>query len=292
MAWILSGFADEAGETSDEQIGALEEADVRHVDLRNLDGFNIVDLPLDHAERVKKKLDAAGIKVCMYGSPIGKIDIGDDFAIDEKRLEHLGRLRTVFGATAVRIFSYYNKANAPVEQWQAEAVRRVSRLAERAERYGLYLYHEHEPGLFGGNFERVETLRQQVQSEAGDRFRLIFDFDNYNQAGEDVWENYTRQKPWVRAIHLKESQRQPDGSFMHVPVGQGDGQIARILGDLAASGWEGSLTLEPHLARSPAVLKTGPHGLANKSLASLTHRECFVVAARAAQDLLHQVGKL
>jgi len=69
MPWTLSAFADEAGETLTEQIAALTEAQIDHVDLRNVDGFNIVELPLDHAETIRNKLQDVGIAVCMYGSP-------------------------------------------------------------------------------------------------------------------------------------------------------------------------------------------------------------------------------
>ena len=292
MPWTLSAFADEAGETLTEQIAALTEAQIDHVDLRNVDGFNIVDLPLDHAENIRKKLEDVGIAVCMYGSPIGKIDIADDFQIDVRRMKHLGELRQIFGADAVRMFSYFNKHQAPPNRWRAEAVDRIKRLVELAEQHGLVLYHEHEPGVYGGNLETVMDLYTQARELGSDRFRLIFDFDNYNQAGEDVWGNYQKQRPHISAIHLKESQKQPDGSFMHVPVGQGDGQIERILCDLSACGWEGPLTLEPHLARTAAVLKTGPHGQANRTLAGLTPHECFVLAAKTAREMLERVGQL
>ena len=292
MTWTLSAFADEAGETLEEQIEALREAQIFHVDLRNVDGHNIAALPLDHAAAVRRKLDDALITVHMYGSPIGKIDIADDFEIDAQRMKRLGELRPILGATAVRMFSYYNKASAPADRWRTEAVDRVKRLAELAEKYDLVLYHEHEPGLYGGNLATVTNLYDELRQLGTDRFRLIFDFDNYNQAGEDVWSNYLQQRDDISAIHIKESQKQPDGSFMHVPAGQGDGHIARIFADLASRGFSGGLTLEPHLARTAAVLKTAPHGAANRDLAGRSPLECFVIAAQAARQLLSQVNRL
>jgi sugar phosphate isomerase/epimerase len=292
MTWTLSAFADEAGETLNEQIAALNEAQIDHVDLRNVDGYNIVDLPLDHAATVKKKLDDVGVALCMYGSPVGKIDIADDFQVEVRRMRHLGELKQIFGTQAVRMFSYYNKAGAPQPRWRAEAIDRVKRLVELAEKNDLILYHEHEPGLYGGSFAAVMDLYNEMAKLGTTRFRLIFDFDNYNQAGEDVWANYQSQRQYISAIHIKESQKQPDGSFMHVPAGRGDGKVARVLADLAACGWEGSLTLEPHLARTAAVLKTAPHGQANRDLADRTPHECFVIAAKAARQLLHEVGRL
>ena len=104
MTWVLSAFADEAGGSTDEQIAALQRAGFSHIDPRMVDGHNICDLPLDLAEQVKAKYDAAGVAVGMYGSPIGKIDIADDCEIDFKKLEHLGKLKGIFGAGGGRMW--------------------------------------------------------------------------------------------------------------------------------------------------------------------------------------------
>ena len=292
MPWTLSAFADEASQSIDEQIAVLTESQIDHVDLRNVDGTNIVELPPDHAEQVRQKLDAAGIGVCMYGSPMGKIDIADDFEIDLKRLRHLGEMKKVFGASAVRIFSYFNQHGADDAAWRAEALDRLNRLAELAEELGLVLYHENELGIYGGMLEGVSVLRDEVHKRHPEHFKLIFDFDNYNQGGEDVWANWLELRDTTGAIHLKESKRKPDGGYQHVPAGEGDGHIPEILADLAERGWEGPLTLEPHLARSEAVLATGAHGEANEQLADMTPQQCFQVAAKAARKLLKDVDRL
>src|SRR5690606_31788276 len=130
--WVLSAFADEAGGAIDEQIAALKKAGYRFIDPRGVDGHNISALPLEHAEQVRKKLDDAGIAVHMFGSPIGKIDIADDFSTDLNRLRHMSKLQPILGCNAVRIFSYYNKQKAPFDQWQAEALRRLRALRDLA----------------------------------------------------------------------------------------------------------------------------------------------------------------
>ncbi len=288
MTWTLSAFADEADESIDGQIAALSEAGIDHVDLRGVDGINICDLPLDHAQAVKKKLDAAGMHVCMYGAPIGKLNLADDLNLDLTRLKHLGELKKIFGAEKVRIFSYYNKAGADEATWRNGSLTQLRRLIDLADSLGLVLYHENELNVFGDTLERVCVLRDELHRQAPKIFKLIFDFDNFNQMGQDVRTCWETLRDSVEAIHLKESKRQADGSFQHVPSGQGDGRIPEALTDLAARRWSGPLTLEPHLARSAAVLATGPHGQANQSLADLNPTECFVLAAKAAQNLIHQ----
>lgn len=293
MSWILSAFADEAAAAITEQIEVLNAAQIDHIDLRNVDGINIVELPIDHAERVKKQLDDGGIKVCMYGSPIGKIDLADDFEIDIKRLKHLGELKNIFGASAVRMFSYYNKKRGGDDAtWQRESVERLLKLADLAGELGLVLYHENELGIYGGMLEQVCALRDLVHAKNPEHFKMIFDFDNYNQNGDDVWADWQELGASTEAIHLKESKRQPDGGYQHVPAGEGDGHIPQILADLAKRGWEGPLTLEPHLARSQGVLATGAHGRPNAALADMSEKEVFLVAAEAARKLLAAVDRL
>lgn len=284
MVWTLSAFADEAGESVEEQVEALQQARINRVDLRNVDGYNITALPVDRAERIRKRLDGAGIQVAVFGSPIGKIDIADDFKIDLERITQLGKIRGVLGCRAVRVFSYYNRQGAPLEVWRSEVLNRLGQLRDRARELGLVLYHENEKDIFGDACARVLDLAEALRD--GTSFRLIFDFDNYNGCGEDVAANWRQLAKLTDAFHLKDS----DAGLQHVPVGQGSTSLESILADALAAGWEGPLSLEPHLNHSDAVMKTGPHGQANQAYADLSPAECFQVAARAAHDVLGRIG--
>lgn len=289
MTWTLTAFADEAGKEIDIQISTLRTCGIDHVDLRNVDDYNIVDLPLDHAKAVKDKLDTANISVCMYGSPIGKIDIAEDFEIDLKRLRHLGELKKIFGTEKVRMFSYFNKNGASTADYRKEAVRRVAALTELAADLGLVLYHENESHIFGEKLAEVCVLRDEVRAKY-DGFKLIFDFDNYNAVKDDVWANWLELRDTTDAIHLKDSKWIGDKKC-HVPAGQGDGRIPDILADAAKRGWTGPLTLEPHLVHSAAVMATGPSGDTNQAFNQMTPPEAFQVAAEAAIQLMQTVGK-
>jgi sugar phosphate isomerase/epimerase len=292
MDWTLSAFADEASEKIDEQIDALRQAGIGHVDLRNVDGHNISALPLDLASQVAAKLQAADIRVGMYGTPIGKIDISDDFAVDQAKLSHIGALSKIFGSRNVRIFSYFNKKKAPHDAWRTESLARMRKLCDQAAELGLVLYHENEKDVFGEQLRDVATLRDEIHRRHPGCFKMIFDSDNYNQAGNDVWTNWLELRDTTEAVHFKDSKKQPDGSFQHVPAGEGDGCYRRIIQDLAQRGWSGPMTLEPHLARSKAVLATGPHGKPNEKLSDLSTMQAFQIAAVAVKTLLAEAGKL
>ena len=60
---------------------------------------------------------------------------------------------------------------------------------------------------------------------------------------ETAW---TPLKPFTGFFHLKDFRR----GAHPVPLGEGDGEAERILRDAAASGYDGFLTLEPHLAHA------------------------------------------
>jgi sugar phosphate isomerase/epimerase len=245
--WTFSAFADEAGAPVEEQIDALVAAGMSYVDLRGVDGTSIVELPIDEARRVEAKLSAAGIRVCMFGSPIGKIDVTDDLQIDLGRLDHLAKLAPIFRTNKVRMFSYLNKTGMPADQFREVAVGRVRQLKERAAALGLALYHENEKDIFGEQLHNTKYLLEQLRDQ--DTFFGIFDFSNYNQAGDDVWENWLALRDLTDAMHLKDS----DATGQHTPLGQGAGFCQRILNDAVSRGWSGPVVLEPHLKNSKAV---------------------------------------
>ncbi len=283
MPWTLSGFADEASENTPEQIAACLVGGITHIDPRNVDGHNITDLPLDHAKRVAEQYETAGLRVNMYGSPIGKIDITDDIQIDLDKLDHLGKLKDLFGATGVRVFSYYNKSNADKAKWQQESLDRLKRLRDRAGDLGLVLFHENESDIFGDHPEDVARI---AQLRDGQTFKLIYDFANYIRTGVEPSQCWAMFKDQTDCFHLKDQMQ--DGQ--HVPIGRGDTDAEAILRDAVESGWQGPCVIEPHLTHSQAVVATGAHGAGDVSLAGMSPAQSFQVATKAAHELIASVG--
>lgn len=282
MDWLLSGFIDEAGESSDEQLAACHRGGLRYIDPRNIDGYNITALPLNLAETIAGKLNEAGVRVHMYGTPIGKIDIADDFKIDTDRLEHLGKLKDIFNASGVRIFSYYNKAGTDKAKWRQQSMDRLKRLRDLAGKLGLVLFHENESEIYGDHPDQVAEI---AELRDGETFNLIYDFANYLRTGATPQESWGMFKDKTDCFHLKDQLYNNE----HVPMGQGDTDAEAILRDAHARGWQGPCVLEPHLTHSKAVLATGVHGTGDQSLASLSPADSFQVALKAAQDLITSI---
>lgn len=285
MPWTLSAFADESGGSTDEQLAGLKQGGVKFIDPRSVDGHNISVLPLDLAKTVARKYEAAGVKVSMFGSPIGKIDMADDLKIDLDKLEHLGKLKDVFGCDKVRIFSFYNKkAKLDHKKWQQGSIDRLRQLADLADRLGMVLYHENESEIFGDRAEDCMAIAEKLR---GASFKMIYDFANYIRAEPDGWKTWQICKGATDCFHLKDQRSTGE----HVPMGQAPETAAeRILRDAKDSGWTGPCTIEPHLSHSKAVVATNVHGTGSMALKDMKPAQTFQVACDAAHEILKKVG--
>ncbi len=283
MSWTLSAFADEAGPMIDTQIAALRDAQISFVDLRGVGDCTITDLPREEARSAARKLEDAGITVSMYGSPIGKIDIADDFSADLARLEHLGDLAGIFGARAVRIFSYYNRGGASKDTWRDESLSRLERLRSRAAELGLVLYHENESGIYGDHPSDVLEIARLRDATT---FRTIYDFSNFMRTGVSGRQTWELLREVTDGFHLKDQMRH--GTV--VPIGHGHTDAERIIADAATSGWSGPCTIEPHLASSDAPAPKDAADGASLTFRDLGPLTCFSIACREARALFERLG--
>ena len=87
--FLISGFSDEIDENTDVQFKHMNKLGIKYFEPRGIDGKNIADLTDSEAKALKEKMDRYGISVSSIGSPIGKIDINDEFE------PHLEKLRNV-----------------------------------------------------------------------------------------------------------------------------------------------------------------------------------------------------
>jgi sugar phosphate isomerase/epimerase len=218
----------------------------------------------------------------MLGSPLGKIDIADDLESDLQKLRHIGEIAPILDCNAVRIFSYYNKENAPHLQWMAQSLSRLEILRDEAKKLGLVLYHENERHIFGDLGDDV----LQIAALRDANFKLIFDFDNFQQSGEDVWATWQKLAAHTDSFHLKDS----TSENKHVPAGMGNGRIREIVADAVKRSWSGPVAIEPHLTHSGAVAATGPSGTANEAYGAMPPEESFHLAVETAKTLLTEAN--
>ena len=140
--WILSAFADEYSSNLADQIKALQDLEIGHIELRFLNGKNVADLTANEAAEVKKQLDAGGIRVSAVGSPLGKINLGDPFSVHLEKACRVFESANLFGTAYVRMFSFYLHPNKSRGDCRSEVIDKVGALLDLADRFGLKLCHE------------------------------------------------------------------------------------------------------------------------------------------------------
>ena len=88
MKISYAGFADEAGKTLEQQINATKLAGWSAIELRNINGANVCDLPPEDWKAARQKLEDERITVAGFGSQIanGSRSIESPLARDETEL--------------------------------------------------------------------------------------------------------------------------------------------------------------------------------------------------------------
>ena len=239
--FILSAFADEASPMLDEQIKALQEEGVSLIELRGVDGKNVSTLTLEEAAAVKKKLDAAGIRLSALGSPYGKASLGIAFDEHLALFKHGLELCKVLDTQRIRMFSFHPAEGVSPEDSREEVLRRLEIMVQLAKEAGVTLVHENEKGIYGDIAERNVDLLNVF----GDSLGFAFDPANFIQCGVNTLEAYEQLHDRITYMHIKDA-IMADGAV--VCAGHGDGNVAEILRRLNAErAGEIILTVEPHL---------------------------------------------
>lgn len=240
--FIISGFADEIAPELDKQMMVLKKLGIGFAELRGIDGKNVSDYTAEEMKTVKKSLDKGGIRVSSIGSPIGKIGIDDDFDVHMKKLENTIELAKILETENIRVFSFYIPNGESAEKYRDDVLRRMEKMTAAAKRAGVRLLHENEKGIYGDTAKRCADILESVGS---DSLAAVFDPANFVQCGQKTYPDaYEMLKPYIIYMHIKDAKS--DGSV--VPAGSGCGEVEKIISALDAAGYEGFLSLEPHLA--------------------------------------------
>lgn len=277
----LSGFADEINPQLDEQIRVLKKLGMHYVEMRGANGKGLVEYPLDEVEKIKEQLDENDIHLSSVGSPIGKIQITDDFEDHFKLFCHTVNIAHVMEVPYIRMFSFFMPEGEDPEKYHDEVFRRVGRMADYAAKHNVILLHENEKEIYGDVADRCRKLMEEFYS---DHFKAVFDFANFVQCHQDTKEAYEMLKPYIEYVHVKDAEWE---SGHVVPAGHGDGNVKEILKMLKKSGYEGFLSLEPHLADFAgfSALENGKSEKKEK----LTGEESFTLAHESLVKILGEI---
>ena len=245
----LSAFADEIAPDLNEQIAVLQSENIHYLDLRGVWGTNVLDLTDQQVATIKQALASGGIGVAAIGSPIGKVPIDSSFDEQLQRFERALTLAREFQTPYVRIFSFYPPASlaaggpvATPADYRDEVLRRVREMTDRARAADVVLLHENERDIYGDTIARCVDLMGSVDDA---HFQAALDPANFVVCGQVPYPDaYDALHSWVQYIHVKDVRA--DGAI--APAGEGVARWPDLLQRLRQDGYDGFLSLEPHLA--------------------------------------------
>ena len=260
----LTGFADEAAKDIDGQIRATKELGWSNIESRNIDGTNLTDISDEKFDEVRGKLEAHGVQVNCFGSAIanwGKnVDDPDETSLEETA-RAIPRMKTL-GTKLIRIMSYgirKDEEGNPLDQMKDKRFEKVRRIVKRFTDEGLQPVHENCMNFGGMGWKYTLELLENVPG-----LKLVFDTANPvntpDYAGGEIsrkqsaWEFYRHVKDHIAYVHIKDSRFKKDRPGEIFPQseftwpGEGDGDVKAIVKDLLDNGYDGGISMEPHLS--------------------------------------------
>ncbi len=216
---------------------ALKRNGFEFLEIRNLDGKNVTELTASEARVLARTMQDNGLKVWSIGSPIGKIQIGDDFDAHMDLYRHTLDLAGEFGAKNIRLFSFFLPKDKAPEEFRSLVLERMAAFAQVAKEYGIIACHENEKGIYGDVASRCLEIHQAIPE-----LKAVFDPANFIQCGQDTLEAWEMLGGFVHYMHVKDAL--PNGNV--VAPGAGKGNVPTLISKYLAQGGE-VLSLEPHL---------------------------------------------
>jgi sugar phosphate isomerase/epimerase len=284
--FILSAFADEIDPDLQVQMDVLEQYGIHHIEMRGVNGKNISELTFSEAAALKKQLDARGFKISALGSPLGKIEITADFTAQLQLMKQMIAVAEILETRYIRMFSFFIPQGANPARYREEVMRRWEKYLEIAAGSNLILLHENEKNIYGDTPERCLDLFRTMHC---DYLKAVFDPANFVQCGVTTYPHaWEMLEDRVVYLHIKDA-LYTDHSV--VPAGNGDGKVREILTALRQRGYEGFLSLEPHLQQFNGLAQLERHPVSVSTPAVIKNNGAaqFELAYTALQKIIQAI---
>ena len=239
--FIYTSFSDEISPDIKTQFEELNKLGISHFEIRGVNGTNVSELTLAQAKEVAALAESYGIKASSIGSPIGKILITDPIEPHLELLKHVIEIAKIFKTRFIRVFSFYIPNDKNPEDFTDEVFARMKAMVKIAEENDVVLLHENEKGIYGSVASRCKEILDAVNSP---HLRAVFDPANFVECNQKTFpEAYDLLKDYIVYMHIKDATTEKK----IVPAGKGIGNVDKILAALKGNGYEGFVSLEPHL---------------------------------------------
>ena len=278
---FLTGISDEAGKAIEAQIRAHRELGWAEMEIRDVlqaDGKadNLHNIPDGDFKRVEKAVKDAGMRVYCFSSRIAnwgkKIDEPFDASLEEAR-RAIPRMKAL-GTRFIRIMSFAVRADHD-DQMEEERFRRLRELKKLFDDEGLTVVHENCMNYGGMGWPFMLRLIENVPG-----LKVVFDTGNPVFADDrsqprpwpkqSAWEFYKKVREHIIYVHIKDGVWDEKEKKTHFCFpGEGEGDVMHILHDLVKTGYDGGISIEPHMG----AVYHDPHSTCPEDLQYTTYVE-------------------
>lgn len=244
MAFEITAFADEIAPDLATQLRVLKANRVTGLDLRSVDGKNVLRLSDAEVDAVGTAVAEAGLKVQCVGSPVNKVALTPEAEREEgEKLARAIEVAKRLGVRRIRIFTPESGDDDAVVTW-------MERQLTQAQAADVLLLVENDAKFWSAYPQNAKRLFREL---AGTNLMAAFDFANAHLLGTTVEEWFPWIVPYLDTLHIKDARIDESGNGKVVPAGEGDAGLGIVLKALWDDHWSGPLTLEPHLAVAGAA---------------------------------------
>jgi L-ribulose-5-phosphate 3-epimerase len=252
-------ITDEVSPSLDEGIAFAREEGIGTIDLRVIDGRNVMALSRDELADAARRVRVAGLSVScvctplLKWSPPGKTSQakGDQFGFDigerapKDVYAQAFEAAEILGARDLRIFSYLAYDDYHVEDLREP----IEDLLTLAEKFDMKLHVENEGVCNIQRFSELETL---VTTYRHPRLRALPDIANaWLRTNPPSADDLARLLPFADMLHMKDY---ANAARKFVAVGEGDTPLAPMLAaTLPTHRAPLRLTIETHARSEPAA---------------------------------------
>lgn len=264
--YTLTAFADEIAPDLATQTRVLREHGIQGLDLRSVEGTNVLQLSDAQVDAVGEACAKEGLFVSCIGSPVNKVPYSPENEVAEgQKLARAIAVAKRLGVQKIRVFT----PEAPDEMGDAVMgwMEAHLRMAQEAD---VRLLVENDAKYWSAYPANAKRLFREL---GGDHLLAAYDFANAHLLGYDVEHWFPWIVSYLDTLHIKDAK---DGKV--VPAGQGNAGIGVTLKALLEDGWHGPLTLEPHLAAA------GPFG-------GFSGEQLFAEAVNALKTVFAEIGE-
>jgi sugar phosphate isomerase/epimerase len=256
-------ITDEVSPSLDEGLAFAREEGIGTVDLRVIDGRNVLALSRGELTEAAQRVRAAGLSVScictplLKWSPPGKTAraVGDQFGFElgdrtpRDVYEEAFAAADILGARHLRVFSYL-----AYEDYRMDDLREpIDDLLRLAEKFDMKVHVENEGVCNVADFAELEAL---VTTYRHPRLRALPDIANaYRSSQPPSAADLARLLPFSDMLHIKDYS---NAARRFVAVGEGDIPIAALLAaTLPARETPLTLTIETHASSDPVATTRG-----------------------------------